>query len=188
MNKDQTKNKEAGIPTLEQLKHWRPNKNQKEAAELIFLNMAHVDTIKPIVKKYQQEILDKHKFKIDGEFKDLHIKNNNGGDYVLNESESYLMNESDFTIYLKELHQEHLKHGFNVKYGYCPLLMAESNLREAKRHFINLIAPVFGIKGDQIISLKNREKFLDIGLTLVTKHINTTGDEIIKKYLHPEAA
>jgi len=187
MNKEQTNNKEAGIPTLDQLKNWEPNQDQKKAAELVFLNMANVGTIKPIVTKYQNKILLKHKFKIDGQYKDIHIKNNNGRDYVKDQSESYLMSDSDFKIYEKELHQAHLKHGFNVKYGYCPLLIAESDLREAENLFLDVITPVFGITRDHLIGLDHREKFLDLALTLIAKFIDS-GEELINKYFSKEAA
>jgi len=46
-----------------EIKNFKPSKGLLEAAESVFLAMAYVGTIQPIVRLYQNEILNRHKFR-----------------------------------------------------------------------------------------------------------------------------
>lgn len=155
--------------TKQEIKDFKVTTEMILTAQEVFLNMANVETIKPIVKEIQERILNKHKFKISKEF-----KNQERDLIVLKENRTYLLNEKDFKVYLKECRQEEIKiklidESFNK--DFCPLLVAEHNLIKAQNKLINLMGKPFKIKSCDIYKTEHRKKFIDLSLSYLSQFI-----------------
>ena len=114
---------------MAKLKLPKPSKQLIDCAKTVFQAMAYVKTVQPIVESYQREILAKHQFHVSNEFTEKWEVTNH---IILDPKETYLMEDSDFQIYLDEVAQEHKKHNFNVPKDHCPLLIAQNLERQAK--------------------------------------------------------
>jgi len=137
------------------------------AGKTVFEAMAYVQTIKPIVRKYQQEILNKGCFRMCDKMKDRH-----GGEIIRKESETYMMRDSDFKIYLAELAKAHKAHGFDVPKDYCPLLIAEDLERRAWWALCDLMEPITGISRKNLWKLDHIKRYKDLTLRMIASKIN----------------
>jgi hypothetical protein len=144
---------------------------------------AYLETVRPIIEGYQKEILEKHQFKIDNErWKDY------GFDLekeILETKDTYKMKDSDFQIYFKECELKHIEHGFVVKEGCCPLLVAESMLRNAK-HEVKIAAKyIHKMSNDDMyrMNLEQSKKLYDLIIKLVFSLLTPKQLEEIKKPL-----
>jgi len=163
--------------------NFKPTEEQIKNTEEVFLNMANVDTIKPIVLKYQIEILKKYKFQYKRVDDRKRFLKETGLNYIINPEHTYLIKESDFKIYLSEVAKEHLKNGFIVKKDYCPLLIAEDDLRKSQDKIIKSFESVTGIKKEDLFKNfpKNLNSYIDLTLRFMVKFIRNK-DEILKDY------
>jgi len=164
----------------EDIKNFKPTGEMLKSAELVFLNMAYVGTIKPIVEKYQNEALHKFKFqykrKDDREF----YYKKTGFNYVVDDEHTYMIKDKDFKIYLKEMEKQHKEHGFNVKKNYCPLLIAKDNLRQSENLLMSSFECITGLKSSEInMKLDTRKKFLDLTLNYMSRFINK--DKVLRE-------
>jgi len=144
-----------------------------QATRLLFEAMAYTQTIKPIVEKYQQEILDKYSFRMSAKMADRH-----GGEIIKKHSESYMMEESDFKIYLHLLSKAHKENGFTVEKDCCPLLVAEHMERKAWWALAELMEPITGINCKDLYSLKHIKKYKDLTLKMIVNHLKNIGEKI----------
>jgi hypothetical protein len=128
----------------------------------IFQAMAFRETIRSIVEPKQQEVIDFFKFKVREEFRerrDIEI--------VTEHRHLYMADESDWKLFDKEMVAFYKEKNLKHKEGCCPLLEAESLVREVKRHSIGILEPFTGISRDSIYwNLKNYEKYMELMLTL----------------------
>jgi len=162
----------------------KPSKELIECALLVFKAIAYTETIRPVVEKYQKEILAKHQFTVS----DKWVKMGEPKRVILDEGSTYLLKDKDFKVYLKEVHEQHIKHGFNVKFEYCPLLIAEDLERQAKKTFVDQ-SKEFNIMDDETFDcltwdLKNYKKYIEITLSYVAQFINKKDIEKVKSELN----
>lgn len=128
----------------------------------IFEAMAFCETIRSIVEPKQQELINFFKFKVRDEFKE-----HRGIEIVTEHRHLYMAAESDWKIFEAEMVLFYKENGLKHKEGCCPLLEAESLVREVKRHSIAILEPFTGISWDNVCwNLKNYEKYMDLLLTL----------------------
>lgn len=150
---------------------FKPTSDMIRAAETVFRCMAMVQTIKPIVKGYQQKILDYEKY----EYSEKH-QNRRGmerTDWIKDPNLTYLMNDSDFKHYLKRCNEERIKAKLHVeKEEYCPLLVAEHMLVLAQNALIDIMEPVTTIKRDQVYNMEHRDKLIDLTLKLLAPYVS----------------
>lgn len=109
----------------------------RTAVKMVLNAKAYADTIRPTIEKIQQTILDAFQFPVDPKYRKegKHIP-----EIVTRNFDNYLMSEADAKAYTDLLHEEYKKAGFDVEYGYCPLLIAENLEREAKREMVRASA------------------------------------------------
>jgi hypothetical protein len=141
------------------------NQDILDATKEVLINMAWVETVKPIVLGYQREILANHQFRVIEKYRDGSIN-----EVILEPDRSYLMSDTDFAVYLAECNQARINAGLKVDNDeYCPLLVAEDNLRKARRKLIDLMEPVTSVKFDMLFNTypDNYNKYLDLILKLV---------------------
>ncbi len=128
----------------------------------IFEAMAFCETIRSIVEPKQQELVDFFKFKVKDEFK---VRRNI--EIITEYGQLYMADESDWKLFDNEMIAFYKEKGLKHKEGCCPLLEAESLVREVKRHTVGILEPFTGISWDSICwNLKNYEKYMELMLTL----------------------
>ena len=128
----------------------------------LFESMAFCETIRSIVEPKQSEVVEFYKFKVREDFRERR-----GLEVVDTPRNMYLADESDWEIYNNEMIAFYKEQGLKHKEGCCPLLEAESLVREVKRHVVGILEPFTGISWDKVSwSLKNYEKYMDLMLTL----------------------
>lgn len=150
-------------------KPFKPTKDMIAAAESVFLAMAFVETIRPIVVGYQAAILKKHQFPVAKQFKDMgEIE-----DVVLNPDHAYLMDlKTDMPKFIKECRVEQKKAGLKTDSPEkCPLLVAESLLRNAKHVLIETMEPVTGLKASVLI-YPHYDEYVELTLRLLAPFVN----------------
>ena len=147
--------------TKQEIKDFKPAVEMIKTAQEVFLNMARVETIKPIVEKIQNEVLKENGFKCS----------------VFN---TYTLSDKSFKIYLKDCRKEFLKiklidESFNK--DFCPLLVAENDLREAENKLINTVCEELknkldGVTSEQITrSFKHRRNFIELNLKYLSQFL-----------------
>lgn len=131
---------------------------------------AYRETIEPVIRRYEKEILAKHRWQ---------EKRRYHGDKsaVLDPDRVYLLSDSNFKIYLDEVHKKHLENGFDVPHGYCPLLMAEHAENQARWSMIDIFEPVTGINHDCLFKLEHIEQITDILCRMVIGHCSANNIE-----------
>jgi hypothetical protein len=148
---------------------FTPTPEMIEAAKNVFMMMAYVDTIKPIVRGYQTRILQAHQFHIAKEWTDK----GHPDEIILEPDHTYLMEDSDFQVYLQETFQERDKAGLKIDNpDFCPLLVAESLLSTAENTLIDSMEPVTHLEAYRIYG-DNRKKFIDLTLRLLAPFVGS---------------
>ncbi len=146
----------------------------KSAAQAVFMAMAAVATIKPVVVGYQKKILAAHQFTNEHE-RAMYEKH--GHEFtprvLLDPKEAYHMNDADFAIYLAECDAEMAKAGLKVERpGECPLLVLESLERKAKHHLIESLQPITNITLDQATNnMEAYDKMVELALKLMAPFV-----------------
>jgi len=151
--------------TLADAKTWTPKPHQIAAAEAVFMAKAYTETVRPIVEGYQQKIINECRFK------------DKYGRPLLHASRSYQLTDEDFKDYDDFCQDEAKKAGFNVPAGYCPLLIAEEQERQAKRNLAecmieDLRPMVPGLTLEMLLRrLEDYKKFIDLTLRLLAPYV-----------------
>lgn len=155
----------------ENMKNFLPSQEMIAATESVFLNMAVVETIRPIVRGYQRKILLKHKMKYAKESVQKHF----GSCYLTDPDHVYLLSDSDFKVYLAECRKEQEKARLktdNPEHG--PLLVAENNLRKAENLLMDSFEPLTGLKSSDInMRFDTRTRFLELTLSYMNRFVNS---------------
>lgn len=160
------------------MKQFQPTSEMISAAKAVFLAMAFVETVKPIVKGYQTAILEKHRFLIDPNL----LKIDGFGDedpVILVPERTFLMNADDFNVYIQETYEARDKAGLTVDQpDFCPLLVAEELLRKAEAALIETMKPVTKLTGDHLLcaGLDKYEKYIDLTLRLLAPFVGNSSD------------
>ncbi len=154
---------------------FKPTNEMVESARNVFVTMALVETVKPIVKGYQMEILAKHQWPIAKEWSDR-VKAANTR-VILNPDETYLMEDEDFQIYIKEINEARESAGLKVENpDFCPLLVAEDLQSKAEHLLIDVMEPITHLTIDKVLcsvnGLDNYRKLIDLTLKLLVKFVN----------------
>ncbi len=98
---------------------------------------------------------------------------------MVNPEDSWLLNETDFQVYLYECNEQRKAAGLHVDdIQYCPLLVAENLLRQAQRLLADTMEPVTNITADQVLcsknALENYKKYIDLNLRLLAPFVKVT--------------
>jgi hypothetical protein len=112
-----------------------------EVAKLTFKAMAYCETIRPAIETEQKELLDFWKFQIAPE----HIEKGREPEIVITWKNAYLLDDTDSRILFAEYDIKVKQLGFNVKPGYCPLLIAENDIHKAEGLLIDASEYMTGI-------------------------------------------
>ena len=152
----------------EEMNNFKPNSEMVKSAEVVFLSMAYVETIKPIVEDIQKKVLNKHKFEVDKEHRNYEKEK------VITEIKlSYLMSDKDFKVYHSECRTLEDKKGLKVSNPeFCPLLIAEHNLIKAENLLIDVFSQITGLKHSDIYKTEHRKRFIDLTLSFLSPYVD----------------
>lgn len=142
--------------------------DMKQAAKNVFMAMAYVKTIRPIVTGYQKAVLEKHQWHIASKWVGRRSETDR---VILDPDHSYLLSENDFRTYMHETREQQKAAGLKTDSpDHCPLLVAENLQRQAEWCLFDTMEPLTSIKGRDLYG-DNREKYLDLTLRLLAPFI-----------------
>ncbi len=156
------------------MKKFEPSAAMVAAAEAVFMTMALVQNIRPVVMKYQSDILAAGQWHI----REAFIARL-ADEVILDPAQAYLMSETDFANYDRQCKVARDKAGLVVEHpDQCPLLVAEELQRLAERVLIDVMIDVAKITHEQLLSsrdgLKSYRKYIDLTLGLLAPFIRDT--------------
>ena len=122
------------------LPEFKPTQDMVHAAKAVFVCMAIEQTIRPIVTGYQKAILEKGQYHIAKKW----IDRRGEPDRIITEpNQSYLLEDDDFGHYLTECNQARIVAKLHVENDeFCPLLVAQENVRKAEKLLIDVMEPI----------------------------------------------
>lgn len=126
---------------------------------------AYTESIRPVVKAYQAQILEKHKFPYkEGEER--------GRDYVKDADHAYLMSDEDADTLFAEMEEAKKAYPFGrgLEQGACPLLVAENLQRQSRMCMIDEAAYITGINYDDITMLEHYAQVEELVEKIVINH------------------
>lgn len=159
---------------IKNAKDFTPTYDMIQAVKAVFVCMAAVETIKPIVRGYQEKILAY----MQAGPAEKWCQRENGmkpDDIILAPEQAYLLDDDDWTWYLAECNKERKKAKLHVENEeFCPLLVAENNLRKARKLLIDAMEPLTGIKFDDLFTdfPNNYNKYIDLSLRLLVSFLD----------------
>jgi len=156
--------------TAKDFKESMITEGMKRAAEAVFVCMAAVETIRPIVREYQHRILEEEKYEYSE--KHLHRRRKSHEDYIKDPERTYLMSDKDFKHYRKRSETEQARAGLVTEHpDECPLLVAENNLRKAQNILMDAMKPLTGLDPMKIYKLEHRKQYIDITLRFLAPYV-----------------
>lgn len=166
---------------------FNPTNEMIRAAEVVFICMTNEKIIREIVDGYQRKILAFWQFDNN---KEVELCKKVGRDIelrkILEPKDSYLLDDQDFNIYLKECNEERIKAGLHVdNVEHCPLLVAEGLTRGAKRILVDSLQSFTGMDADTVISTSftTYEKIVELSLTMLAPFVRSS-KEIINEFIN----
>jgi hypothetical protein len=154
-------------------KEFKPTTAMVKAAEAVFMTKAYADMIRPIVRGYQQEILDYEKYEYDE--KQFERRGKTPKDWIKKPGDTYLMRDNDFQHYLKRCRQEQEKAGLKTDSPeQCPLLVAEDQERKAINLLIEAMIPITGIDSHKLLcsGMDNYDEYVNLTLRLLAPFVS----------------
>jgi len=148
-------------------KEFKPTSEMLAAARAVFVAMACVETVKPVVRGYQQKILDEMK-----------PVSKMTGLVITEPGLSYQMADRDFGVYHARCNEARKVAGLHVDSDeYCPLLVAKELLRKARRVLVDVMEPVTKIKADNLYVMPTAKcnEFVELTLKLLAPYLKTGG-------------
>lgn len=145
------------------------------AAELVFVRMAKVETIRPIVEAYQLEVLKEFKPRISDEYKNDPRMNPNNLEFVETWDDLGLadLEGDEMKSFWEALHEKHIENGFDVKLPYCPLLIAEHEVREAKWACHDAFFGIHKIPKGKYIPFKIQKELDELYLKMAAPYVRS---------------
>jgi len=148
------------------MKSRKPNNEMIEASKAVFMAIAYKETIKDTIETIKKDCL-----------KQFNFFDTRTGKKINNPDKLYLAlkeQEQDCDNYYLDCHRAYLKAGFKVKEYYCPLLIAESTEREAKKLLVEVSIEWLDMGTFEGIyyNMKAYKEFIELNLKLCSAFIN----------------
>lgn len=139
------------------------------AAETIFIAMAYEQTVREQLEPIQQEEVEFWKFEVCEDMKRFEPET-----LITDFKMMYLASEEDRKLYWTCMNEHHNRLGFKKKSkDHCPILVAESQTRDAKRLLIDVLEPFTGINEDHLIGcMKHYKEYIELHLNLLAPFVN----------------
>jgi hypothetical protein len=153
-----------------QLEQAANDANCIKVVSSLFQAIAYTETLRSVIDGKKQELIDFYRFKVAQKFVE-----HGRPEYITKPSETYLMEDKDFELYLKEMEAFYYSDACPVKptkKGNCPLLEAESFLRDLKWEIVTFFEPITGLSQENLRwNLKAFHQYIDILLGLYASKV-----------------
>jgi len=120
---------------------FRPTTAQVEAYRRVLAAQADIDRIEPIVRGYQRATLARGQWRVAQEWVDdghpCHV--------IEQPVHAWMMSDADHAEYLRQCRAAQLAAGLPDLGDRCPLLVAQDDLRCARRDLVGALRPITGI-------------------------------------------
>jgi len=152
---------------------FQPTQQMITAAENLFVAMASRQTVEPVVRAYQKEVLSS--------LKPVSVHTH---EVITDPALSYEMTDADFKVFLRECNQKRIEAKLHAPSDeHCPLLVAKELERDAEHILIEVMAPTLGLNPELLYSnLDAYAKFIDLTLRLLAPFVGSN-TEIFKRML-----
>lgn len=150
-----------------------PTDDMKVAARNLFVAMAVVTAIRPVVVDYQRAILAEGQWRIRPKY-----AGKLGERVILDPKEAFLMSDENFAIYDAACNRARGLAGLYVAGAeFCPLLVAEHEVVKAEQRLIDAMRPVTHITHDKLMcsGLDKYREYVDLTLRLLAPFVD--GDD-----------
>ena len=151
------------------MQKFKPTPEMIAAAETVFLTMAFVQTIRPVVLEYQASILALGNWKIAPRFADRL-----GSEVILDPKMSYLMTSANFALYEQKCKLARVVARLHVaKEDQCPLLVAEHLARQAEQALVDAMSEITNLSVDKLLSSGQDQykQFIELTLKLLAPYV-----------------
>lgn len=148
-----------------------PTKTMIRAAEMVFATMAIVGTIRPVVEKYQAEILARGQWRVSEKFDGTRMGDD---EVIVDPNLSYLMAEEDFALYHAQCKEARALANLKVEQeDQCPLLVAEDMQRKAEHALIEAMEPVTGLTVHKLLcaGMAKYKEYVELNLRLMAPFV-----------------
>lgn len=159
------------------MKTFTPTQTMIKAAETVFLAKVLVQTIRPVVFKYQTEILAEGKWCVRDEFSDRI-----GQEVIFDPMRSWLMSDDNFAQYDSKCKLARKANGLIVDDDdKCPLLASEHDLIKAETALAVALEGVSPLSAEMLNSFdpKRRKDAVDLMFRLMAPFVRTDLDSIV---------
>lgn len=167
---------------MQSTEKFKPTEAMINAAETLLLAMAHAATIRPIVLKYETEIIAEGQWHMDRklyesiELRHLNSPRSGADRIILDPKESYMMSEDDFKKYDAKCKIARDNAGLLVDHDeQCPMLVADHLVMQAEHALIETMSERTGTTKDQLLcaGMDKYKHYVDLTLRLLTPFVAT---------------
>lgn len=149
-----------------------------KAASSYVLAKSYLGSIKHTIEAIQNDLMDKFKYKwdtgksmVNNDFMEKY------GSYLNKWSMTYLISDKDFDHLMTEYNSAFTKAGFRVaEFGQCPLLCAESEVRDSVIRLCDVMESITGIGHNDFFSStdweKNMQKYVDLTIQFLSPYVS----------------
>lgn len=156
-------------PTMEKFMAMRKDKHLISMAESVVMAMAIYQQTAETVTAYQAKILLQGQWRVDPEFTKYGIKD----EVITDPKNTFALTKENAAEFFALCEVERSKARLSIsKPGNCPMLEAETTLRQAEMMLMECAATYTSIDPARVIGIKNREKLLDIILKTVAPDLD----------------
>ncbi len=152
-------------------KKFKPTPAMIEAADALFMAMAKLSLIEPIVLNYQRLILKEGQWRVKRDY----VQKGMADEVVLDPDRAFLLEDADFAVYDSLCKKARVMAGLEIqKPENCPLLEAKTALSDAKARLVQSMSSVTGHSLDQLLMLpvEKYEKYVDLSLKLLAPFVD----------------
>jgi hypothetical protein len=161
------------------MQNFKPTKEMIDAAETLFVTMAHCQIIEPIVRGYETKILEDMQPHMAKKWIDHGCKD----EIITNPEHSYLLEDDAFAEYDRRCKVERDKAGLYVANDdHCPLLVAKNMKTDAENILLEAMQPLTKISAtDACMDIKTRDRLVDICLKMLAPFVSDS-DTVLKRF------
>lgn len=139
------------------------------AGKTVFIAMAYVETLRPIVRAYQEKVLKRFSFLPNPELEE------ESNAPILTPGQEYLLTDEDAKKVFAAYNEERKKAGLKVESeDHCPLCVAEHLLTKAKWALVEALEPLTGLTHDMLMRKYSAYKeYIEISLRMLAPFVET---------------
>jgi hypothetical protein len=161
-----------------QMTTFKASVSMIKAAETVFLAMLLVETVRPVVIKYQTDILAEGKWCVRDDFTDRPSE-----EVILDPRRAWLMSDADFAIYDSQCKAARKAGGLHVDDDEkCPLLVSEHAVVCAESELAEALSEVSPMNSEILNSLggQRRKDAVELMLTLMAPFVKNDLNALVQ--------